>query len=614
MRRPRKYNSDYMSRKMDERLEQVEDNLSALYANAAFDMNAKFSDFIKEHEKRDENYREKVESGEMSEEEYISWRNREIVRDTRFRSTIDSLSDMMVNTDIAAMALLEGEMPLVVAQSYNFVQSLGFKSAEEAGLSQGTFQIYNARSVQTIIDKNPDLLKPKVDVSEDKKWSMDKINKEITQSIVQGEAIPKVADRISRVAHMSESAAVRNARTAMTSAENLGRSEAAQDLKEKGIPIEEQWSATMDSRTRESHLLLDGTYKDENGYFGADFLNTPLRYPADPLGDPEEIYNCRCRLSIRLKGIDHSQDGELYEKFMQEKHPEDWKNIQENKGMQARKAEAEATRERQKTLKEELAAKQEEERQKAQAQPTVAEDKPPVIDAETAIASTEPTITAIPEEAVAMPEAVEKKIADFEKKNMSKKTEFSMVVDNQGNVIGQAGGKKTSTALTQAENEQSEGGWHIHNHPLGNVIYSDQDIKNYEKYGVKGGIVITQDGTEYQLICAEPSSKVKELDDLKHELSFGGMSMSEYEEAYAEAMPFSSAASEAFEEIEKEWREERRAELEMLYEQYGRSDRATVDRIYEEWKARVGDDNERKARWLEANAEKYGYVFKRRKV
>jgi hypothetical protein len=74
---------------------------------------------------------------------------------------------------------------------------------------------------------------------------------------------------------------------------------------------------------------LDGTVRDENGYFGVGIINKPLRYPADPEGDPEEIYNCRCRLSLQLKGIDHSKDQELYESFMKDNFPQTWETMQE---------------------------------------------------------------------------------------------------------------------------------------------------------------------------------------------------------------------------------------------------------------------------------------------
>jgi len=321
-----KYNSDYMSDKMDSYMEQIEDKLSALYADAAKEMQGKLSDFMEGFEKQDANMQAQVEAGKITQEEYSQWRNRHIVQNDKYKSTIDSLSTMAVNADVAAMAMVNGAMPMVVAQSYNFTQALGFEAADKAGLTQGTFQIYNERSVQKLIKDNPNLLKD-VDMDADKKWNTEKMNREITQGIIQGEPIEKVADRLQRVTDMDRNAAVRNARTMMTGAENMGRAEAADDLKKQGIPMDEVWSATYDNRTRESHLELDGTVRDENGVFGASFLAHPLRYPADPEGDPEEIYNCRCRLSLQLKGVDHSKDQELYEQFMKTQYPESYERV-----------------------------------------------------------------------------------------------------------------------------------------------------------------------------------------------------------------------------------------------------------------------------------------------
>lgn len=330
-----KYNSDYMSRQMDKELEALEDRLKAIYANASYDVNAEFAKFAKTFEAKDAEMAKMVAEGSMTEAEYSLWRQRQILQTDLYKASVDKMTVTMLNADITAMATINGDLPMVVAQSYNFVQSLGWKQADDAGLSVGTFQIYNADSVQTIIRDNPDLLKS-VDVPVDKKWNKEKINNEIVSSIMKGDPIPKVAENLQKVAKMDENSAIRNARTAMTSAENLGRSESADRLKSQGIPVNEVWNATYDSRTRDTHLMLDGTMRDENGYFGADFLTTPLRYPADPLGDPEEVYNCRCRMSVVLEGIDHSQDGDLYEEFMKSQHPDDWEKMQENKGYQAK--------------------------------------------------------------------------------------------------------------------------------------------------------------------------------------------------------------------------------------------------------------------------------------
>lgn len=330
IRKKQQYNSDYMSRMMDSRLERLEDNLTSLYANATNEVLSDYTDWIAKYEKRDEAMRIKVEDGEITEEEYLDWRRRTLLKGEQYKKTVQSLTSILVNTDVAAMAMVNDDLPSVIAESYNFIQSLGFTMADEAGLSVGTFQIYNAESVQAIIRDNPDIL-PVVNLPEDEKWNKDRINREITQGIVQGDSIPNIADRLQRITDMDKNAAVRNARTAMTGAENLGRNESFHNLKDNGIPCKLQWSATHDARTRDTHIMLDGTYQDDDGYFGADFLAHPLRYPADKAGDASEIYNCRCRASLRLKGIDHSQDNKAYEKFMKEQYPDDWNVVKEQR-------------------------------------------------------------------------------------------------------------------------------------------------------------------------------------------------------------------------------------------------------------------------------------------
>ena len=321
-------NSDWMSEYQDKELERIEKDISSLYSNAAKEVEAEFAKFTESSEKQMVAMQGKLEAGEISKSEYQVWVQKQMLQTDRYKATVKSMTDILVKSDKAAMAVMNGKLPTVVAESYNFSQALGFEAAKKAGLSVGTFQVYNAKSVQKIIKENPKLLK-EVDVPEDKKWNQTKINREITTGMLKGESIPKVSERLRRVTDMDKNAATRNARTAMTAAENVGRSESAEELKEMGIPVEEVWSATFDKRTRETHILLDGTVKDENGFFGEGILLHPLRYPADPDGDPEEIYNCRCRLNIQIKGIDHSKDKDLYERFMKENDPDSYKRIRE---------------------------------------------------------------------------------------------------------------------------------------------------------------------------------------------------------------------------------------------------------------------------------------------
>ena len=338
------YNSDYMSRKQDAELEQMEKNLSALYADASKEVQRDFDKFTETFKKQQVQKQKELEEGLITDAEYQIWMQKQVLHTDMYKATISKLTDTMVKADKASMALINGKLPSVVAESYNFAQALGWASAKKSGLNMGTFQVYNARSVQSLM-KGSKIMRD-VDVPEDEKWNRDKINKAITTSLLKGDSISKTADALQAVANMDRNSAIRNARTCMTGAENLGRSEAVDDLKAKGIPVNFVWSCVHDARTRETHILLDGTIRDDNGYFGADILDVPLRYPADPDGEPEEIYNCRCRASLELEGIDHSNDDDLYKQFMMEHDPDSYeafkdKDAEKEQAFQAHKEIAE---------------------------------------------------------------------------------------------------------------------------------------------------------------------------------------------------------------------------------------------------------------------------------
>lgn len=316
IRRSEQYNSDYMSREMDERLEQLEERLTALYANAALETQSDFYDFMEKYKKDYEVMLAKLNAEKITKAEFDLWCSKKILKTTQYKEMLATLTNILVNTDVVAMAIIKGQLPFVVAQSYNFAQSLGFAAADKAGLSVGTFQVYNAWSVQKIIKDNPKLL-PNVDIPLDKQWNHDKINTAITHSIIHGDSIPKVAKRLREVTNMDKNSATRNARTSMTGAENLGRNEAIKFMKKNGVPVQLMWSSTHDSRTRDTHLLLDRTFQNEKGYFGEGILSKLMKFPGDPEGLPQEIYNCFvgdtnvCTDSKIIRTYKHEYQGKL---------------------------------------------------------------------------------------------------------------------------------------------------------------------------------------------------------------------------------------------------------------------------------------------------------------
>lgn len=325
----RRYNNlDFMANAMNDELEELEAELTALYVNAANSVKARFTNFMRKFETANAKKLKLLEQGKITKIEYDYWVRNKVLRGIVFKSTIKALTETLVNTDVLAMALVRGKLPYVIAQTYNFCQSLGWAAANDAGLSVGTFQIYNARAVEKIIRDNPRLL-PAVDLPLDQQWNKDRINNVITQGIIQGKGEKELARDLQAVAKMDETAAVRNARTAMTYAENLSRHESYINLKSKGLPVRKKWSAIIDARTRDTHRQLNGTYANEDGLFGEGILDVLLKCPADPQGQPQEIYNCRCRCGVVFDNsvVDHSNDDEAYEQFLKTNYPDDYEKL-----------------------------------------------------------------------------------------------------------------------------------------------------------------------------------------------------------------------------------------------------------------------------------------------
>ena len=72
---------------------------------------------------------------------------------------------------------------------------------------------------------------------------------------------------------------------------------------ELGFEVMKKWLATLDDRTRESHVDLDGEVVEVDEPF-----SNGLMYPADPSGEPEEVYNCRCTMISEIKGVQYKDN------------------------------------------------------------------------------------------------------------------------------------------------------------------------------------------------------------------------------------------------------------------------------------------------------------------
>jgi SPP1 gp7 family putative phage head morphogenesis protein len=187
------------------------------------------------------------------------------------------------------------------------------------------FSIYNTEAVEKLIKEQPALLPSQLDEAKDLKWNQQKVSSAITQGIIQGESIPNIANRLKTVVGMDRSAAIRNARTATTGAENAGRVDSYVEAESKGIDMEQEWMAVLDMRTRSEHRQLDGQTCPVHGAFEID--GEKIRYPGDPTAPGYLVYNCRCRIVAKIKGIEYKDN--RWSKLPEGMTYDEWKNYKQ---------------------------------------------------------------------------------------------------------------------------------------------------------------------------------------------------------------------------------------------------------------------------------------------
>ena len=137
-----------------------------------------------------------------------------------------------------------------------------------------------------------------VNIPKDERWNMKQITSKLSQGIMNGDSIPKISQSFLEVVNNNAVSATRAARTMTTQAENRGRLDSYKTLDDSGVVQQKVWIATPDSRTRASHLDVDGEAVDIKDEF-----SNGLEFPADPQGAPEEVYNCRCSMRTEIIGF-----------------------------------------------------------------------------------------------------------------------------------------------------------------------------------------------------------------------------------------------------------------------------------------------------------------------
>ena len=283
---------DIGHKQADRDLDKLARRIVKEYNTAYRSIKKKADDYFAKFEEADKKMFGKVDAGQITRDEYLDWRRSKMIGGDNWNNTVKAISRDYANIAQVTADMTGEQMEYVYANNFNY----GTFELESASGINTNFTLYNKDTVRELLTDNPQLLpKPSRVIKKAERWNMKKVNSALTQGILQGDSIDNIAKRLRRVTDMNISSSIRNARTMTTRAENSGRLQAYERVSDMGIEIKKVWVASIDDRTRQAHIDLDGQEVELDEKF-VDMDGNELEYPADPSAAPETVYNCRCTM------------------------------------------------------------------------------------------------------------------------------------------------------------------------------------------------------------------------------------------------------------------------------------------------------------------------------
>lgn len=313
-----KAQEDVQAKLLEKQAQELQEKLQLTYADAVDGMTARIEASLEEFAAEDARWQADVAAGKKDAKAYAAWRKDQALHNDRLKALKKALTQDLTAADKMAMAYVNQVPAGVYAEGMNFATY----EIEHGAKANTSFTLYNKNTVMELVANEPDLLpRAAFDKAKDTAWNSRHVTAAVTQAVLQGQTVPQLAASIAGIAAMDQRAAMKAARTAITSAHSLGKLKGYERAAGMGIDVEKQWLAALDSRTRGSHRHLDG----EVVKLDAEFSNG-LKYPGDPDGPASEVYNCRCTLVPVIGDVEYDEveranklGGMSYEEWKAEK-------------------------------------------------------------------------------------------------------------------------------------------------------------------------------------------------------------------------------------------------------------------------------------------------------
>ena len=316
-----KAQEDAQAKLLEKQAQELQEKLQLTYADAIDGMTARIEESFAQFAKDDAKWQADVAAGKKDAKAYTAWRKDQALHNDQLKALKKTLTQDLTAVDKMAMAYVNQVPAGVYAEGMNFATY----EIEHGAKADTSFTLYNKNTVMELVANEPDLLPHAAfDKAKDTAWNSRHVTSAVTHAVLQGQTVPQLAASIAGIAAMDQRAAMKAARTAITSAHSLGKLKGYERAADMGIGVKKQWLAALDSRTRGSHRHLDG----ETVGLDEEFSNG-LKYPGDPDGPGSEVYNCRCTLVPVVDGIEYDEVERASK--LGDMSYEEWKNGKEKK-------------------------------------------------------------------------------------------------------------------------------------------------------------------------------------------------------------------------------------------------------------------------------------------
>ena len=182
---------DYAHKETDKIIDNLSKDIKREYSKASKEVEAKLNDYWRRFETKDNTWRKWVKEGKKSRKDYIEWRQGQMIAGKRWDGLKNKLAEEYRNADRIARNIITGGQ----AQAYVLNAGYGTYNIEKALRINTSFSMYDRKTVERILLKNPDLLpKPgknvKKDIREGKAvlWNKRQVQSAAMQGILQGES------------------------------------------------------------------------------------------------------------------------------------------------------------------------------------------------------------------------------------------------------------------------------------------------------------------------------------------------------------------------------------------------------------------------------------------